>query len=128
MEDITLLQPSSASTNNNVATGLIKRNGVNYGAVPARAIMYCNALTWPRQLFQTSRDREEWPRDREEECDWEGPGFPAISSQTLGVDAVVRRENTQSDLQRVSLWAAQRQAPLGIKEHQQHLDKECCLD
>lgn len=67
---------SLPSTNNSVAMGLIKRNGTNYGPIPARAIMYCSALVCPQQPVQTSR--EWWGGG-----DWEWPSFPAITSQAL---------------------------------------------
>lgn len=51
-------QLSSPRTNNSVAMGLIKRNGTNYGPIPARAIMFWSALAGPRQPVQTSRDWE----------------------------------------------------------------------
>lgn len=98
MEDITLLQ--TRSPHRALITVwlwvLIKRNGTNYGPIPARAIMYCSALAWPRQPVPTSkrlggmtgREGEDVTAKRAKLPSW-APG---------GSSVVVERGNTQRDI------------------------------
>lgn len=117
---------SSPSTNNSVAMGLIKRNGTNYGPIPARAVMYCSTLALPQQPDQTSRDWKGWQ--------WEWGGrmwlgrakLPSNNQSGSWVQCCGGvGEHTERYKERVSLWAGQGHALPGVMGHQQQFDKGC---